>query len=78
MNNQAIIKYLQGTASQKEREEVLEWIEESLENKKEYLSLKMIWALTASGDGDEETAWQDFYPLIREVNNSLLIAVCLS
>ncbi len=72
MNNQAIIKYLEGAASQKEREEVLEWIEKSPENKDEYISLKKVWALTSKGNEDKETAWKDFYPQIRKASKKLV------
>lgn len=60
MNEELIIKYLNREASEEEAEEVFNWIEELPDNKKEFIGLKKVWALTAKGNVDSNNAWLYF------------------
>lgn len=60
MNDELIIKYLNSEASEEEAKEVLNWIGESPDNKKEFTDLKKVWALTTTGNADNNNAWLYF------------------
>lgn len=47
MTSELIYKYLSNEASEQEVQELFEWIDASAENKKQFISLKKTWALTA-------------------------------
>ncbi|AWK05538.1 iron dicitrate transport regulator FecR [Flavobacterium crocinum] len=47
MTSEIIYKYLSNEASEQEVQQLFEWIEASEENKKQFISLKKTWALTA-------------------------------
>ncbi|MFA8433064.1 MAG: FecR family protein [Marinifilaceae bacterium] len=50
-----ILKYLSGTATESEVEEILGWVKESEENKRHFAQLKKSWALNSTPE--------DFYPM---------------
>ena len=61
-----ILKYLKGEASLNERKEVLLWINESSENKKEFAKWKKIWALTEKASENEDIAYENFQKLVKK------------
>lgn len=50
MNNDLLQRYLEGNATEKEREEVLLWIEMSEENRKEYMRLRRLYDFALISD----------------------------
>ena len=67
MKGNIILKYLQGNASEKEKERFFEWIEECEANRKEFYSLKKTWALTSKGNNEENISWGDMKQLTHKV-----------
>lgn len=57
MNSNIIQKYLQGKASEEEKEQLFNWLDESASNKKEFIEIKKIWALTSREHNTEATTW---------------------
>lgn len=69
-----IIKFLQGGASEKEKEQVLDWIDQSSDNKKEFISIKKAWAFSRTGNENEHTTWNsEILPKIKKVENSRFV-----
>ena len=62
MNNIIIQKYLQGKASNEEKEQLFNWLDESASNKEEYIEIKKIWALTSREKNVEGKTWSDIKP----------------
>lgn len=58
MDYQIFNKYLRGEASETEVAEIFKWIEAAPENRKEFISYKKVWALTAKGNENESHAWR--------------------
>ncbi|NEW84956.1 MAG: FecR family protein [Mariniphaga sp.] len=58
MDYQIVNKYLRGETSETEVAEVFKWIEAAPENRKEFISYKKVWALTAKGNENESHAWR--------------------
>ncbi len=46
MNESILISFIRGQVSENEQEEIIAWIEESEENRRQFNSLKNLWALT--------------------------------
>ncbi|WP_346863954.1 FecR domain-containing protein [uncultured Draconibacterium sp.] len=65
MDNNSILKYLQGKASEKEKELFFRWLEESPEHKEEFSAVKKIWALSAKYKNTEGTIWADLKPVVQ-------------
>ncbi|MFV0591706.1 MAG: FecR family protein [Draconibacterium sp.] len=59
MDNDIIIKYLQGTADKAETEIFFRWLDESEANRTQFKELKKIWALTAKEENNAEISWRD-------------------
>lgn len=59
MDNNIIIKYLQGTADKAEAETLFNWLDENEANRTEFKELKKIWALTATVKNAEGSTWSD-------------------
>ena len=67
MSYEKIIKYLQGQVSEKEKSEILDWVEQSPENKREFILIKKAWALTSKSDEDFALSWKNYIlPQIQE------------
>ncbi|AHW61495.1 FecR family protein [Draconibacterium orientale] len=62
MDNNIIIKYLQGTASEAEIETFFQWLDESEKHRNEFIELKKIWALTSKFENKEGVSWSDIQP----------------
>ena len=81
MKDEAIIDLITGQLTPQEKEEVLEWISDSPENREEYYRFKNIWALTSQNNTLSETGReqvQNFQKNIRSkkklmVKNRILI-----
>jgi hypothetical protein len=73
MPDEMLVKYLLGEATAAERDEVLQWINESKENKDHYNGLKLIWKesvkLAPASDMDADNAWMRFKTRVQ--NNEL-------
>jgi ferric-dicitrate binding protein FerR (iron transport regulator) len=57
MDYELINKYLNGDASEAEVITIFQWIDQSAENRKEFIGYKKIWALTAHSEGNAADAW---------------------
>ena len=57
MDYSIINKYLDGEASEAEVQEVFQWIDSDLENRKEFIQYKKIWALTSKTAGNKDETW---------------------
>ncbi|MGQ7868739.1 FecR family protein [Sunxiuqinia sp. sy24] len=62
MDYTIIQKYLQGKASNEEKEQLFNWLDESTSNKDEYVEIKKIWALTSREENVEGKTWSDIKP----------------
>ncbi|WP_319480179.1 FecR domain-containing protein [uncultured Draconibacterium sp.] len=62
MDNSIIQKYLRGEASKKEKEQLFNWLDESVSNKEEFIEIKKIWALTSREKNIEAKTWNDIKP----------------
>ncbi len=65
-----ILKYLSGKASHKEIQEVLQWVETSSNNKREFLMYKKIWSFSAIDDAGQEQIWQQVHQQIKHYKKS--------
>ena len=74
MDYSILNKYLSGNASEEEVKEILEWIEVSSENRKEFIQYKKAWALTEEVNVDVDSVWTKFFSsklrMKRKVNLS--------
>ena len=61
MDYQLINKYLQNEASEAEIAKIFQWINDSSENRKEFIDYKKVWALTAEGNEDKSKIWNDLF-----------------
>ncbi len=59
MDTNIILKYLQGKASEEEKVLFLSWMEESHQNRDEFVEFKKIWALTAKQKNTEGLTWSE-------------------
>ncbi len=59
MDYHLISKYLLGKATEKEVEQIFQWIDASPDNKKIFVQFKKAWALGAKSDEDNQLAWQE-------------------
>jgi len=59
MDNNIIIKYLQGKANDDEKTLLFEWLEKDKTNKEEFIEIKKVWALTARHKNTEGITWTD-------------------
>ncbi len=67
MDHELINKYLNGEASEAEVITIFQWMDESAENREEFIKYKKIWALTALGEGNESEKWSsEFEPRFRK------------
>ena len=62
MDYTIIQKYLQGKASNEEKEQLFNWLEDSTSNKDEYIEIKKIWALTSRVENVEGKTWSAIKP----------------
>ncbi|WP_319503402.1 FecR domain-containing protein [uncultured Draconibacterium sp.] len=62
MDNSIIQKYLRGKASDEEKEQLFNWLDESASNKEEYIEIKKLWALTSREKNVEGKTWSDIKP----------------
>lgn len=60
MDYSIINKYLAGEASGTEVQEVFQWIDSDLENRKEFILYKKVWVLTSLTKKDSENDWERF------------------
>ena len=67
-----IIKYFQSTASEKEKAKLLEWVENSEENRVLFASLKNTWVISslAETDRNQETIHNKFNDLLQKIKES--------
>ncbi|MCY1722080.1 DUF4974 domain-containing protein [Prolixibacteraceae bacterium Z1-6] len=72
MDNNSILKYLQGKASETEKAKFFMWLEESPSNKEEFLAIKKIWALSAKHKNTDGITWSDLKPVVQLKNKSRL------
>uniref|UniRef100_UPI003217528C FecR domain-containing protein n=1 Tax=uncultured Draconibacterium sp. TaxID=1573823 RepID=UPI003217528C len=70
-----LYRYLSDEASEEEVQQVFEWVEESDENRKELIRLKQTWALAASADEDEVTAWNEVRSQINTDSKNITLWV---
>ncbi len=54
MNDELLIKYFCNTATEEEMTQILQWVEQSKENKKHFTELHDIWTLSNIADAHEE------------------------
>ncbi|GAA4232668.1 FecR family protein [Postechiella marina] len=59
MISDLIVKYLNGNASEEEVELIFEWIDASEANKKEFITLKKAWMLSAVNNNNQKLAWKN-------------------
>ena len=69
MNTEIILKHFQSTATAEEESKLLEWIEESEENKKLFAALKNTWVISSLSETkpDIESLQRKFNTLIRKI-----------
>lgn len=65
-----IIKYLNGDASEAEVSQIFKWIEESEENKKQFIDLKKAWAMSQVSSSDKTEIWSNLIHLINNKQKS--------
>ncbi len=66
MNHSKIIKYFAGKASEEEVKEIFRWIDETPENKSEFIKLKKAYALTSKSSEAYQPVWNKvIIPLIH-------------
>jgi len=77
MNEDLLVKYLLGEASEEERRLVEAWINSDIANKKQYEDFKTIWEesriLAAASAVDENAAWQRFRSRVHAKNNPAVV-----
>lgn len=73
MDYAIIQKYLQGKASDKEKEQLFNWLDESTSNKEEYIELKKIWALTSREKNVEGKTWSDIKSSVSKPANPKIL-----
>ena len=82
MKHKIIYKYLNGEASEKSIQQLFEWIEESPENKNEFIKLKKAWALSAHCIVDDNKAWnsieRELFPKNKKPNHWFKYAAVLA
>lgn len=66
MDYENIIKYLQNKASDREKEQILDWIDESIENKEEFISIKKAWAFSKTANENVDSTWNSV--ILPEIN----------
>lgn len=66
MDNNIIINYLNGSASNEEKQQFFIWLAQSPDNKEEFISIKKIWALTSKQKNFEKITWTDLKPLVKK------------
>lgn len=68
---EAIIRYLQGNATREEEADLLEWIDESEENKRLFGALKNTWVISGLSDTDQdiETLHNKFNNLLQNIED---------
>ncbi|MEH6537685.1 MAG: FecR domain-containing protein [Psychroserpens sp.] len=54
-----IYKYLNNEASEDEVASIFEWIEDSKENKDQFIALKKTWAISATDESAKRSAWKN-------------------
>ena len=54
MNDELLIKYFSNAATEEEVREILQWTEQSLENKKHFAELHDVWLMSKMADAHEE------------------------
>lgn len=59
MTHSLINKYLAGHASDEEARDLFNWIDETPENRDEFIQYKKLWALTATSEEDSERVWDE-------------------
>ena len=69
MDNNIIIKYLQGKANDDEKTLLFEWLEKDKTNKEEFIEIKKVWALTARHKNTEGITWTDLKNTRKEDTN---------
>ncbi|NWJ51023.1 MAG: FecR family protein [Bacteroidetes bacterium] len=67
-----IIKYFQNTATEEEKAVLLEWVEDSEENKELFASLKNTWVISslANTDQNQETIHNKFNDLLEKIEEN--------
>lgn len=60
MDKSNITNYLLGQSSEEQVRELFQWINESEENRKEFIELKKIWSLTSTSQNDVVQEWIEF------------------
>lgn len=73
MEYSLINKYLSGNATEKEVEEIFQWIESSSDNKSEFIKYKKAWALTARSKKSIDAAWTKVQKQTTGKNNLRLL-----
>jgi ferric-dicitrate binding protein FerR (iron transport regulator) len=61
MDYSIINKYLAGEASEGEVQEVFQWMNSDLTNRKEFIQYKKVWALTSKSNDNTDQAWTRVY-----------------
>lgn len=57
MDYSIISRYLEGNASEKDVQEIFQWIESEAKNRKEFIQYKKLWALTSRSMEDVNAMW---------------------
>jgi ferric-dicitrate binding protein FerR (iron transport regulator) len=74
INDELLVKFLLGEASQAESNSISQWIAASADNEKYFNDFKLIWdnslELAATSTVDENAAWQRFQQMIAEKEGS--------
>jgi ferric-dicitrate binding protein FerR (iron transport regulator) len=72
-----INKYLQGEATEQDIRMIYKWIDESEDNKREFIQYKKIWAITASEKVDVTSAWNSLKVASAKSNKTFKIGSVL-
>jgi transmembrane sensor len=78
MDFQLLHKYLRNEASESEVAELFQWVEAHPENRKEFIGVKKVWALTALGNEPEELAGKQLISSLETRNKTIQISFRLA
>ena len=65
MDEKEILKYIKGLSTPEEKKLMLNWIEESDNNRKYYLEIRKLWDLSLIASNDSEHIYNDEYEIIQ-------------
>ncbi|HZL08796.1 MAG TPA: FecR domain-containing protein [Prolixibacteraceae bacterium] len=73
MDYSIINKYFAGEASETEVQEVFQWINSDLENRKEFIQYKKVWALTTKLNQNPDKIWNEISSKLTKLKKQLNI-----